>query len=113
MIDKAPQYGGAIIAAAADCAYAASMIPDEDEMKSTPVRLGRLSDPDGYAVEVVQVKNPGAAPRLAKIVLKVLDLNDSIAFYEGLGLKLLRKRSNGNSSRGLFITNETRNDCCL
>ena len=33
-------------------------------------------------------------PKIHKVILKVLDLNDSVSFLEGLGLKLLRKRSN-------------------
>jgi catechol 2,3-dioxygenase-like lactoylglutathione lyase family enzyme len=73
------------------------MIPDEDEMKLFPVRYGRIRDPDGYTVEVTEDKNVGAA-NMFKVILNVLDLDESIGFYtSSLGMKLLRKRSNVNS----------------
>lgn len=92
---RAAACGGSIVFNVEDRKYAASMIPDEDDMKSFPVRYGRICDPDGYIVEVKEAMSGSVNPILEKATLKVLDLNDSIAFYEKLGLKLLRKRSNG------------------
>lgn len=76
-------------------AYGASLVPDEDEMKRIPVHYGRLSDPDGHSVEVVEGDkvNP-----VEKFILNVLDLNESVEFYSQiLGMTLLRKRANINS----------------
>ena len=77
-------------------AYAASLIPDEDEMKTYPVRYGRLSDPDGYIIEVRE--DPKAKPasrKLFKLTLNVLDIEESVAFYRDiLGMNVLRRRSN-------------------
>ena len=90
VFSSAQENGGSVEVELSDFAYAASQIPDEDEMKSFPVRYGRLSDPDGYSVEV----HEGAEQSITKAVLNVLDLEQSIGFYENLGLCLLRKRSN-------------------
>ena len=92
---RATNNGGSVVTDIENRQYAASMIPDEDDMKSFPVRYGRVSDPDGYIIEIKEAKGSDTDPAIEKVILKVLDLNDSIAFYEGLGLKLLRKRSNG------------------
>ena len=77
-------------------AYAASLIPDEDEMKNTPVRYGRLSDPDGYTIEVREDKKmKDHSRRLFKLTLNVLDIEESVAFYRDiLGMNVLRRRSN-------------------
>lgn len=105
--------GGSILRAIGDYSHGASMFPDEDEMKPTPVRYGRVTDPDGYVIEVKENKKTSSTT-IEKVVLKVLDLNDSISFFEGLGLTLLRKRSNvmstpkeGSMSAYLGHTSET------
>jgi hypothetical protein len=87
--------------------YAASLIPDEEEMLQTHVRYARIADPNEFRIEVrdgsytsERYKNY-AAPDKARayhagdrFVLFVEDLNDSIAFYtEVLGLPLLRRRA--------------------
>jgi Glyoxalase/Bleomycin resistance protein/Dioxygenase superfamily len=79
-----------------DFAYAASLIPDEDEMKNTPVRYGRLSDPDGYQIEVREdSKMQDHSRKLFKLTLNVLDIEESVAFYRDvLGMSVLRRRSN-------------------
>ena len=82
--------GGKIVTDISDFAYAASLIPDEDEMKTTPVRYGAISDPDGHRIEV----HEGDRDSFMKSILKVLDLEESIDYYERIGCKLLRKRSN-------------------
>ena len=120
-----------------DYKYAASLVPDEDEMQTTAVRYGTLLDPEGNKIEICEppthgakaaVKN-GVAPtdtaknaksKCAKLILRVEDLNKSVAFYTGVldpnargapehaadtcadlsigagcaGMKLLRRRSN-------------------
>lgn len=78
----------------------ASMLPDEDEKQTTPVRYARLVDHNGYLIEVVQSdkehKLQGAPP--SRIILYVEDLDESVAFYTAvLGMTLFRKRSNVNS----------------
>lgn len=77
-------------------AYAASLIPDEDEMKNYPVRYGRISDPDGYTVEVREdPKMKVASRKMFKLTLNVLDIEESVAFYRDvLGMTVLRRRSN-------------------
>lgn len=79
-----------------DFAYAASLIPDEDEMKNTPVRYGQLSDPDGYKIEVREDRKMKEHSRkLFKLTLNVLDIEESVAFYRDvLGMTVLRRRSN-------------------
>lgn len=57
IISSASSNGGTIITEVSDFAYAASLIPDEDEMKTFPVRYGRLLDPDGYSIEVLGDSN--------------------------------------------------------
>jgi hypothetical protein len=97
--------------------YGASLVPDENEFYTLPVRYTRLLDPDSLVVEVKDPtssrsnrsskygpRNPliqqdsACLGKSAKIILHVEDLNDSIAFYtECLGMNLLRKRANINS----------------
>jgi len=73
-----------------DYQYGASMIPDEDEMKAIPVRYGVFMDPSGYNVEIKESTN-----QECKIVMGVIDLDESIEFYSNvLNMNLLRKRSN-------------------
>jgi len=73
-----------------DYHYGASMIPDEDEMKPIPVRYGVFSDPSGFNIEIKESAN-----RECKIVLGVIDLDESIEFYSTvLNMNILRKRSN-------------------
>ncbi len=51
-ISRAIVSGAPVLLPFNDYHYAASLVPDEDEMKTTPVRYGKVSDPDGYCVEV-------------------------------------------------------------
>lgn len=84
--------GGQVTMDFGDYGYAASEIPDEDEMRQTPVRYGRLQDAQEHRVEVLERDTDTS---LYKIVLGVLDLNDTIEFFtKVLQMKLLRKRSN-------------------
>lgn len=81
-----------------DYFYGASLLPDEDEKQLYPARYARLQDPWGMSLEVVEDASAPAAPCCAKLVLKVLDLEDSVQFYShALGLQLLRRRSNVNN----------------
>ena len=76
-----------------DYSYAASQIPDENDLAQFPVRYGKVADPDGYIVELRE--GPVRSNPLCKAVLNVLDLNESSAFLaDKLGMKQLRKRSN-------------------
>jgi len=78
-----------------DYLYGASLEPDEDELKQIPVRYGKIFDPDGHTIEIKQSEKTNP---LSKVILSVLDLNESIDFYcKKLDMKLLRKRSNVNS----------------
>jgi hypothetical protein len=73
--------------------FGASIIPDEDELKLFDVEYGRLLDPMGHKINIQ--KCPNAFDR---VVLNVVDLDESIEFYQKtLGLSLLRKRSNVNN----------------
>ena len=95
VVADALKYNGKLEMEVNDYLYGASLEPDEDELKQIPVRYGKVLDPDGYTIEILhsEKSNP-----LSKIILSVLDLNDSIDFYcKKLNMKLLRKRSNINS----------------
>jgi len=102
---KADAIGAHVVTPLDDFAYGAAMKPDEDEMKQNPIRYGRLADPDGYVVEIsepdilVAMRNPMASEsRIKKVVLGVLDLDKSVAFYsQNVGMTELRRRSNINS----------------
>lgn len=95
IVRSAEKYGGKILRAFDEYGYGASIIPDEDEMKINPVRLGCIADPDGYCVEVTEGSR---AEPLRKVVLHVLDTEEAVAFYgDSLGMRLLRRRSNINS----------------
>jgi uncharacterized protein YdaL len=73
----------------------ASEIPDEDDLKQTAIQYGRMKDVNGYKVELLQ---SSTGTSIYKVVIGVLDLNDSIDFYtKVLQMKLLRKRSNVNN----------------
>lgn len=61
-------------------------------MKIFDVRYGVLADPNGFKVEVIEDSSA------SKIVLNVVNLENSIEFYTTiLGMTLFRKRSNVNS----------------
>ena len=121
IFQSAAAQGGRVVLEVGDFAYAASLVPDEDEMRNTPVRCartwpvlphnttshpgapshracryGRLADPDGYLIEVREdAKLAPAAKRLFKMVLNVLDIEESVAFYRDIaGMAVLRRRSN-------------------
>eukprot|EP01035_Chromulina_nebulosa_P021293 gene21293-27589_t len=75
--------------------YGACLIPDEDEKIANPISYGKLSDPDGYCIELIEGTSEDP---LNKIILNVLDLNDSIKYYtDNLHMKLLRRRANINN----------------
>jgi catechol 2,3-dioxygenase-like lactoylglutathione lyase family enzyme len=95
MFEAATAEGGKVLLEVGNFAYAASLIPDEDEMRNTPVRYGRLSDPDGYTIEIREdPKNP-TARKLFKLVFNVLDIEEGVTFYRDvLGMNVLRRRSN-------------------
>ena len=100
IIQKCSNYGGNVILDINDFGYGACLIPDEDEMKVTPVRYGRITDPDGYNIEITEIKDSSSSviPNIGKIRLNVVDWEESEKFYmEILGMKLFRRRSNINS----------------
>lgn len=93
--DAAAEEGGSVVFPFGEYSHGASLIPDEDELKQYPVSYGRVSDPDGYIVEVV---NEFRTEPFMKVMLNVLDLDEAIEFYtKGVGMNLLRKRSDVNS----------------
>jgi len=101
IMDASEMNGGSVHTILDNYAYAASLIPDEDEMKQYPVKYGRVADPDGYLVEIVEpLKAPsptGTMFTTAKVILNVEDLDESIEFYTDiLGMTLYRKRANIN-----------------
>lgn len=112
-IDK---YGGTVVANIADHAYGASIIPDEDDLKQFPVRYGTINDPDGFAIELVEISSKtnsiGTATSrsssgdgdaiiekiIKKVRINVIELEETVSFYEDiLNMQLLRRRSNVNS----------------
>eukprot|EP01039_Chlorochromonas_danica_P008366 gene8366-9220_t len=96
LIDTALSLKASIARPLDDYSVGASLIPDEDEMKQIPVRYSHLLDPNGFGIEVTEeapLDNP-----YVKVILKVLDLDKSIAFYtDVIGLTMFRKRSNVNN----------------
>jgi len=96
ILQQCSKYGGKVVLDIGDFGYGACMVPDEDEMKVTPVRYGRITDPDGYIIEITEIKD-NVLP-VGKIKLNVVDWEESEKFYmEILGMKLFRRRSNINS----------------
>jgi catechol 2,3-dioxygenase-like lactoylglutathione lyase family enzyme len=92
---SAEQNGGKIVRPFAEYGYGASIIPDEDEMVIIPVWYGCIEDPDGYLIEVTEGTR---AEPLRKVILNVLDLDETVAYYtQTAGMNLLRRRSNVNS----------------
>eukprot|EP01041_Mallomonas_annulata_P000423 gene423-761_t len=92
VIQNALKCGGNTILPLDDYYYSASLIPDESDLAQFPVRYGRISDPDGFAVEIIEKKRPNP---LAKVMLHVLDLDESVAFYEkNFHMTQLRRRCN-------------------
>ena len=76
--------------------FGASSFPDEDELKLWPVTYGKFVDTNGIEFQV-SGSSVYAQPEL-KVVLNVLDLEESIDFYtKQLGMTLTRKRSNVNN----------------
>lgn len=76
--------------------FGASSFPDEDELKLWPVSYGKLVDNNGLEFEISS-SSIYSQPEL-KVVLNVLDLEESIDFYtKQLGMTLIRKRSNVNN----------------
>lgn len=101
--DAAVRAGSGLVMPFDDYALGASIVPDEDDLKLTPVRYGVVADPDGHSVEVRQCGDGGlpwqaTKPSLQKVSLQVLDLDDACDYYTRvLGMKLLRRRSHVNS----------------
>lgn len=72
------------------------MVPDEDYMLQHPAQYGVFADEDNFPVEIHQKQHE--ARTSCKLMIRVLDLNESIEFYTRyLKLELLRKRSNVNN----------------
>ncbi len=96
IMDASEMNGGSVHTILDNYAYAASLIPDEDEMKQYPVKYGRVADPDGYLVEIVEpLKAPsptGTMFTTAKVILNVEDLDESIEFYTDILGKLSHHR---------------------
>jgi hypothetical protein len=79
-----------------DHSFGASSFPDEDELKLWPVTYGKFMDTNGIEFQVSS-SSVYKQPEL-KVVLNVLDLEESIEFYtKQLGMTLTRKRSNVNN----------------
>lgn len=94
-VRKSEQFGGKIIRPFDEYGYGASIIPDENEMVINPVKYGCIEDPDGYLIEVTEGIR---SEPLRKVILNVLDTEETVGFYiEKLGMNLLRRRSNINS----------------
>jgi len=92
---SAEQNGGKVVRPFAEYGYGASIIPDEDEMVIIPALYGCVEDPDGYLIEVTEGTR---AEPLRKVILNVLDLDETVAYYtQNAGMNLLRRRSNVNS----------------
>ena len=105
VFNKAVEMGADVVQPVGDYAWGAALKPDEDELKQFPVRYGRMRDPDGYPIEVVEpdvleaMRNEAAVePRINRIVLGVIDLDESVDFYTAqVGMHELRRRANINS----------------
>ena len=78
--------------------------PDEGRMKG----LAFAYDPDGYWVEVIRrgaVGTIGSRFNLSQTMLRVKDPKKSVAFYRGLGMKLLSERHFGDFSLYFMASN--------
>lgn len=84
--------GGALLLDIDDYYYGASLVPDEDDLKQFPVRYGKITDPNGYTIEL---KKENRAYPIHKVTLSVLDLDETVSYYsKNFNLKQLRRRSN-------------------
>ena len=94
-IRRSEQFGGKIVVPFETYGYGASIFPDEDEMVINPVLYGCVEDPDGHTIEIAEgVRNEP----LRKVIINVLDLDETVAFYtDKVGMTLHRRRSNINS----------------
>jgi len=104
IMDASEMNGGSVHTILDNYAYAASLIPDEDEMKQYPVKYGRVADPDGYLVEIVEPSRSSSSltGATAKVILNVEDLDESIEFYTDV-LGMLSDLHVYNESKQLTI----------
>lgn len=71
--------------------YPATQIPDQDaEVVNTEI-TAVVADPDGYKVTLVEGESKDI---LSCITLRVFDMEKAVAFYNNLGMKVLKKRAN-------------------
>mmetsp|Transcript_30299 Transcript_30299/g.96649 ORF Transcript_30299/g.96649 Transcript_30299/m.96649 type:complete len:257 (-) Transcript_30299:335-1105(-) len=90
--DAAANAGGAVVAPLEDKEIGPSLVPDEPVDKTTLITVGQLSDPSSNPVTLLRKRRRDG---LAGVALRVLDLQETTAFWEGaLGMVLLRQRSN-------------------
>lgn len=92
-VSLAEARGGRVTTPLAPYVVGPSKVPDEPVGTTHETLEAQLSDPQGYSFRLIQ--REGASPSVAKVVLRVTDLERSSAFYSGLiGMSVLRWRSN-------------------
>lgn len=97
VVDRVEVRGGGVVAPAAERTVGPSKIPDEPIGTAHVTYEAVVSDPQGHRLRLIQCA-PGAS-RVAKVVLRVTDLEKSQQFYsELLGMPVLRWRSDLQST---------------
>jgi catechol 2,3-dioxygenase-like lactoylglutathione lyase family enzyme len=92
VVDRVEVRGGGVVTLAAEQTVGPSKIPDEPIGTAHVTYEALVSDPQGHRFRLIQCA-PGAS-RVAKVVLRVTDLEKSQQFYsELLGMPVLRWRS--------------------
>mmetsp|Transcript_5612 Transcript_5612/g.5810 ORF Transcript_5612/g.5810 Transcript_5612/m.5810 type:complete len:318 (+) Transcript_5612:117-1070(+) len=92
VVSSALSHGGDIIRKIDNYAYAASLIPEENDLATFPVRYGKISDPDGYLIKLVE--KPSSCI-LSSVIVSVLDLDESVKYYsDTFRMTQIRRRSN-------------------
>lgn len=97
VVDRVEVRGGGVVAPAADQTVGPSKIPDEPIGTAHVTYEAVVRDPQGHRLRLIQCA-PGAS-RVAKVVLRVTNLEKSQQFYsELLGMPVLRWRSDLQST---------------
>lgn len=79
--------------------------PDEGRMKG----IAFAYDPDGYWVELIKRDSNcgiGNYYNFSQTMMRVKDLDKSLAFYESFGLKVLRKKNYGSFTNAFLGTDD-------
>ncbi|EWM20227.1 lactoylglutathione chloroplast [Nannochloropsis gaditana] len=90
-VAKATDAGGKELKAVATVEFPATQVPDQDAQEVNTEVKAVVTDPDGYKVTFIQGESKDV---LSSVTLRVFDTEKAVAFYNKLGMKVLKKRAN-------------------